>query len=242
MRRLLDDLPDDLRQRALTHPAFATSRAESFERLEFLGDSVLGLAITDGLFERYPELPEGELTRLRAAVVSRESCAEVARENDLGAAMVEVAAARGAAHGASAARLAEQRNALAALTEGVIGAYFVAHGYSAVAPLVLAAFEGRIAYALDNRIDARSQLQELASRAGADVTWDELGEDGPPHDRTFTVSVRLGDAALPVVTDGTTGSDAAIDELRASGSGRSKQEAQQAAAAALLALMDRDQG
>ncbi len=242
MHELLEDLPEDLRQRALTHPAFAPSRAESFERLEFLGDSVLGLAVTEGLFRRYPELPEGELTRLRAAVVSRESCAEVARANDLGAAMVEIATARGAAHGASAERLADQRNALAALTEGVIGASFLAHGYAAVAPRVLAVFEDRIAYALDNRIDARSQLQELASREGADVTWDELGEDGPPHDRTFTVSVRLAGAALEVGTDGTTGGDAAIDELRASGSGRSKQEAQQAAAAALLALMDRDQG
>ena len=242
MHELLEDLPEDLRLRALTHPAFATSRADSFERLEFLGDSVLGLAVTEGLFLRYPDLPEGELTRLRAAVVSRESCAEVARANGLGAAMVEIAAARGTAHEASAERLAEQRNALAALTEGVIGASFLTHGYTAVAPRVLAAFEDRIAYALENRIDARSQLQELASRAGADVTWDELGEDGPPHDRTFTVSVRLAGAALQVGTDGTTSGDAAIDELRASGSGRSKQEAQQAAAAALLALMDRDQG
>jgi ribonuclease-3 len=239
---LLEDLPEDLRLSALTHPAFARTRAESFERLEFLGDSVLGLAITDGLFERYPDLPEGELTRLRAAVVSRESCADVARVNDLGPAMVEIAAARGAAHQASAERLAEQRNALAALTESVIGASFLTHGYEAVAPRVLAVFEDRIAYALENRIDARSQLQELASREGADVTWDELGEDGPPHDRTFTVSVRLVGAALAAGVDGSAGSTGAIDELRASGSGRSKQEAQQAAAAALLALMDRDQG
>ncbi len=242
MQELLEDVPEDLRLRALTHPAFATSRADSFERLEFLGDSVLGLAVTDGLFARYPDLPEGELTRLRAAVVSRESCAEVARANGLGAAMVEIAAARGAAHQASAERLAEQRNALAALTEGVIGASFLTHGYEAVAPRVLAVFEDRIAYALENRIDARSQLQELASRAGADVLWDELGEDGPPHDRTFTVAVRLSGATQLVGTDGTTNGGAAIDELRASGSGRSKQEAQQAAAAALLALMDRDQG
>ncbi len=226
MQALLEDLPEDLRRSALTHPAFARSRAESYERLEFLGDSVLGLAVTEGLYLRHPDLPEGELTRIRAAVVSGESCAEVARENGLGAAMVELAAARGAAHEATAERLAEQRKALAALTESVIGASFLTHGYEAVARRVLAAFEDRIAYAFENRIDARSRLQELASRSGVDVTWDELGEDGPPHDRTFTVAARL----------------AAPEELRASGSGRSKQEAQQAAAAALLALMDRDQG
>lgn len=225
MLDLLEELPSELRRRALSHPAFAESRAESFERLEFLGDSVLGLAVTQGLYERYPELAEGELTRLRASVVSRDACAQVARDTGLGEAMVEVAAARGAAHEASARRLATQRNALAALVEGVIGASFEAHGYEAVAHRVLAAFEDRIAFALDNRVDARSRLQELASRTGADVTWDELGEDGPPHDRTFTVGVKLAD-----------------DQLQARGSGRSKQEAQQAAAAALLEFMDRDQG
>jgi len=229
VQALLDELSDDMRRRALTHPAFARSRADSFERLEFLGDSVLGLAITEALYLRYPDLPEGDLTRLRAAAVSRDSCAQVARDHDLGAAMVELAAARGEAHRTTAERLAQQRNALAALTEGVIGASFLEHGYEAAARHVLAAFEGRIEYALDNRIDARSQLQELASRDGAHVTWDELGEDGPPHDRTFTVAVQVADEA-----DGRA--------LQATGSGRSKQEAQQAAAAALLSLMDRDQG
>lgn len=242
MSALLDDLPDDLRRRALTHPAFAVSRAESFERLEFLGDSVLGLAITESLYLRYPDLPEGELTRIRAAAVSRDSCAEVARANDLGAAMIELAAARGAAHETAAEKLAEQRNALAALTEGVIGAAFLAHGYEATATRVLAAFEDRIEHAFENRIDARSRLQELASREGADVTWDELGEDGPPHDRTFTVAVRLACARAAARRHATTGDGVTKEELRASGSGRSKQEAQQAAAAALLALMDRDQG
>lgn len=242
MRAILEDLPEDLRLRALTHPAFARSRAESFERLEFLGDSVLGLAVTEGLYLRFPDLPEGELTRIRAAVVSRDSCAEVARGGGLGAAMVEVAEARGPAHGASAEKLAGQRNALAALTESVIGASFLAGGFEAVAPRVLAAFEGRIEYALENRIDARSRLQELASREGSDVTWVELGEDGPPHDRTFTVAVRLAGAERSADVDGSTDGDASKDGLRASGSGRSKQEAQQAAAAALLALMDRDQG
>jgi ribonuclease-3 len=228
VRRLLDNLPEDLRQRALTHPAFATSRAQSFERLEFLGDSVLGLVITDALFERFPSMPEGELTKVRAVVVSRDTCAMIAREGGLGEAMVEEASGRGAAYRATAERLAGQRNALAALTESVIGAAFCAHGFEAVSPHVLAVFEERIAYGLQNRVDARSRLQELASREGIDVAWDELGEDGPPHDRRFTVSVTVEGQQE--------------DVLSANGTGRSKQEAQQAAAAALLALMDRDQG
>lgn len=237
MRDLLDELPDDLRRRALTHPAFAGSRPESFERLEFLGDSVLALAITEELYRRFPDLPEGELTRVRASAVSRDSCEAVAREAGLGEAMVALAEAAGSAHGASAARLAPQRNALAALTESVIGASFLAAGYEAVARRIVAAFEGRIAYALENRVDARSRLQELASQSGAEVAWDEVGAAGPPHERTFTIAVDwVGTGAA------TDGSPAQEPRRRATGSGRSKQEAQQAAAAALLALMDLDQG
>ena len=239
MDRLLAQLPEDLRARALTHPAFAAARSESFERLEFLGDSVLSLAVTDALYRRHPDLDEGELTKVRASTVSRDSCAQVAREAGLGAAMVEQAAGRGAAYRAVAERLAEQRNALAALTESVIGAGFLAFGHEAVARHVLAAFEGRIAHALDNRVDARSQLQELASREGVEVTWEEVAETGPPHDRRFTVSASFaGSSPAGATTDGSTTDD---EVLRAEGTGRSKQEAQQAASAALLGLIDRDQ-
>jgi ribonuclease III len=242
VRRLLADLPDDLRRRALTHPAFATSRAESFERLEFLGDSVLGMVVTEALYRRFPELPEGELSKVRAAVVSRDACELVGREHRLGEAMVEQAQGRGPAFVATARQLAEQRNALAALVESVIGASFLAFGYEALAPRVLAVFEDRITFGVDNRVDARSRLQELASRDGAEVAWQELGEEGPPHDRRFTVSVQL--AGVERSTAGRDGSVATEDVrlLSADGTGRSKQEAQQAAAAALLALMDRDQG
>lgn len=226
MQAILDDLPDDLRSRALTHPAFAPSRAESFERLEFLGDSVLGLAITDELYRRFPDEAEGELTRMRAAIVSRDACEQVARASGLGAAMVAQAEAAEAAHAGNVERLADQRNALAALVESVIGGAFLAHGYEAVSRRIVAAFEDRIVHARENRVDARSQLQELASRTGAGVEWREAGEDGPPHERTFSSSVTW------------TGSDT----FQATGSGRSKQEAQHAAAAALLALMNEGDG
>jgi ribonuclease III len=241
VRDLLEDLPDDLRRQALTHPAFAQERSRSFERLEFLGDSVLGLAITEELYRRFPELPEGELTRVRASVVSRDACAVVAQESGLGEAMVAHAQASGPAQHGSAERLAPQRNALAALAESVIGAAFLAHGYPAVSRRIVAAFEDRIAYALDNRVDARSQLQELASRSGAAVTWGEPGQYGPPHERTFTVDASwVGSPPVAAATDGSApaGGEQRVDRaLRATGSGRSKQEAQQAAAAALLALV-----
>ncbi|MCW2974539.1 MAG: ribonuclease [Thermoleophilia bacterium] len=238
MRQLLDQLPEPLRQQALTHPAFASARGESFERLEFLGDSVLDLVVTDAIFERHPDLDEGELSKVRAATVSREACAEVAREAGLGAAMVELAADFGAAHGATAERLAGQKNALAALTESVIGGGFLALGYSAVAPLVLAAFEDRITHALTHRVDSKSHLQELASRMGTAVSYDEVGEDGPPHDRRFTMAARFVGSDDAARTDGSSGTETDVGELQAEGSGRSKQEAQQAAATALLAKLD----
>ena len=243
MKRILEALPEDLREQALTHPAFARTRAESFERLEFLGDSVLGLAITEELYRRFPKLPEGELTRVRAAVVSRDSCEVVARESGLGAAMVEHAAAVGEAQRANAERLADQRNALAALVESVIGASFLAGGYEAVSRRIVAVFEDRIEHALENRVDARSQLQELASRTGADIEWGEPSAEGPPHERTFSVGVSWvdtnGDGAA---VDAASTASEDTDVLRASGSGRSKQEAQHAAAAALLALIDQGTG
>jgi ribonuclease-3 len=237
VRRLLDQLPSDLRRCALTHPAFATSRSESFERLEFLGDSVLDLVVTAAIYERHPNLAEGELSKVRAATVSRDACAEVAREARLGEAMVELAKDSGSAHEATAAKLSSQTNALAALTESVIGAGFLALGYEAVAPLVLAPFESRIAHALTHRVDAKSHLQELASRRGTAVSYDEVGEVGPPHDRRFTIAarlVRVGEAG----TDDPARPMKGIDALQAEGSGRSKQAAQQAAATALLELME----
>jgi ribonuclease-3 len=238
VHRLLDQLPLDLRSQALTHPAFAASRDLSFERLEFLGDSVLDLVVTEAIFAQHPDLDEGELSKVRAATVSRESCAEVAREAGLGTAMVAFAVSFGAAHEATAERLSGQKNALAALTESVIGAGFLALGYSAVAPLVLAAFEGRIEHALTHRVDAKSHLQELASRMGTAVSYDEVGEDGPPHDRRFTMAARLTGSGSGGATKDSGDAAVAISELQAEGTGRSKQEAQQSAAAALLALMD----
>src|SRR6266571_2912006 len=80
LQRLIDGLPADLRARVFTHPSQADERLQSYERLEFLGDSVLELAVTRALFERFEELSEGQLTQLRAKIVSRESCAEVAEK------------------------------------------------------------------------------------------------------------------------------------------------------------------
>lgn len=218
---MLEELPEDLRVRALTHPAFASSSSPSYERLEFLGDSVLGLAITDELYRRFPDHSEGDLTRMRAVVVSRDSCAVIAKDADLGEVMVAQAQAFDSANQKAAQQLSQQRNALAALTESVLGAAFLAFGFEAVSRQIVAIFEPRVAYAQANRIDARSKLQELASRSHEVVVFSELSEEGPPHDRRFTALVEWSARS-------------------AQGSGRSKQEAQQSAAAALLSLIEQE--
>lgn len=230
MLTLLDSLPPDLLEQALTHPAFAPAREQSFERLEFLGDSVLDLALTAALFQEYCELDEGELSKIRAQAVSRDSCEIVARELELGARMVEVAEGYGDVARATATRLAEQRNALAALTESVIGAIFEYVGFDVTSPVVVHAFADRIAHAHDNRVDPKTKLQELTARTGRTVHYIERAVDGPAHDRRFTIAARIErneDNEDEVAVEG-------MVAIEAVATGRSKQDAQQRAAAKLL--------
>lgn len=227
MKALLDILPPDLRDRALLHPAFASRRADSYERLEFLGDAVLGLVVAEEIYRRFPEMGDGDMSKVRAAAVSRDACDLVAQDARLAEAMVERVAAAMPAERDRAEHLAAQRNARAALVESVIGAAFETCGYDVVAPLVRDCFEGRIEHALDNRADARSSLQEWADQSGMKVAYGSFTEEGPPHDRRFTVEARIVERG-----DGVTESDG--QGPRATGSGRSKQEAQRQAAAVLL--------
>lgn len=215
MRDLLPQLSPELHRVALTHPAFAATPEQSFERLEFLGDSVLGIAIAEALFRRFPDQPEGRLSQMRAAIVSRRPCAIVAAEQGLGDAMV--ALAPGDVDIAMVRDLAVHERVLAALCESVIGAAFLDLGYDIVAPVVVASFEDRIGHARDNRIDFKSDLQELAQSWGEDIEYRVVSIEGPDHDRQFTMQVRLGSAGLEAV-----------------GAGRTKKAAEQVAAGRLL--------
>ncbi|MBC7645325.1 MAG: ribonuclease III [Thermoleophilia bacterium] len=212
---LLVRLSDDARLHALTHPAWALSHNESFERLEFLGDSVLGVAISAELYRRFPAEEEGVLSKMKAAVVSGESCALVAREHNLGAAMI--AAAPLDADVNLVATLATHERVLAALTESLIGASFLELGYEETATVIVATFADRIGHAVDNRGDAKSELQELAQRRATLVEYELVAADGPDHDRSFTMRARLS------------GTD-----IEATGTGRSKKAAGQDAAQQLL--------
>lgn len=215
LRRLLRLIPEPERQRALTHASFASRPEESYERLEFLGDAVLDLAIASHLYREHPDASEGQLSKWKAQVVSRVTCAEVARAERLLDAMVEAAPSESAR--ALARELERRDTVLGALTESVIGAAFLAVGYEDVAPAVVAAFADSIVRARHTLIDSKSQLQELAQKCGESVEYRLVTADGPDHDRTFTVCARL-----------------TASGLEATGDGRTKKAAEQQAAERLL--------
>jgi ribonuclease-3 len=199
-----------------THASWASDRAASYERLEFLGDSVLELAIARALYDRYPEFTEGRLAKVRSHVVSRQSCAVVARQLDLGKRLLE----RGADIPADELeRLSKNRNVLAALLEAALAALFLEHGFERIERPIVGAFEPRIEYALTSHVDYKTELQEALARRGQAVSYTVLNVEGPPHDRRFTCAA---------VIDG--------DQVGV-GNGESKKAAEQEAAKqALLAL------
>src|SRR5437764_8563402 len=129
LRKLIDALPAERAAAVFTHSSWAADRTASYERLEFLGDSVLELAVARTLYDRFPEFSEGRMAKVRSHVVSRASCAVVARELGLGE--------RFAAQSADLSpdelgRLSRNRNVLAALLEAVLGALFLEHGFPAI--------------------------------------------------------------------------------------------------------------
>jgi ribonuclease-3 len=184
---LVRRLPDDVRGRALTHSSWVTERTESYERLEFLGDSVLGLAIATDLCLRYPEKEEGDLARAKAFVVSRASCAQVANRIDVPGLIVESAPATRQRR----AEAASSATTLGNILEALIGACYLTFGYDATAPAVVEAFQGQIEYAMTAHVDHKTALQELLASRGLQPAYRLVAEEGPPHARTFTSEVSV---------------------------------------------------
>lgn len=211
LRALLDELPLDLSRTVFTHASWTPRRADSYERLAFLGDSVLSLAITSHIFPLLEpgRFGAGELTKIRAQTVSGRSCRAVAERLGVPERLVAAAPA-GAAAGVTSLLTTER--VLASITEAVIGACYLAFGYDRVAQAVVQAFEDELSAALENPVDFKSALQERLARRGAVVTYEVVTETGPPHDRTFTIAARIGDQEI------------------GRGVGRSKKDAEQAAA------------
>jgi ribonuclease-3 len=201
-----------------THASWTERRAGSYERLAFLGDSVLGLAVTAHLYPRLEaeRYGAGRLTKIRAQTVSGRSCQVVAER--LGLPERLLAAAPGGT-GTAAASLVRTERVLASVVEAVIGACYLAHGFEATAEAVAEAFAPELEEALAYPGDSKSALQELLARRGQVVAYVVTAERGPPHDRTFEVAASVAGAAL------------------GRGSGRSKKDAEQAAAQAALAQL-----
>jgi ribonuclease III len=202
-----------LLEQALTHIsaiAGARNRAASYQRLEFLGDHVLGLVVSDMLFGAFPRADEGELSRRLADLVRKEACADVARAIDLGAA-IRLGASEDNAGGRKRTAI------LADVCEALVGAVFIDGGYQAASALISRLWEQRMRTPVRPLRDAKTVLQEWAQARGLPTpAYREIERKGPDHDPEFRVTV-----ALP-------------DRPPAEGVGRSKRAAEQAAAAAML--------
>jgi ribonuclease-3 len=216
---LIARLPEDLRRQALTHSSWSEDRTDSYERLAFLGDSVLGLAVAAEVFARFPAVDSGRLTKIHNQAVSGVSCAAVGRQLGVPQMLGEAEPEAGGA-GIPAQTLLGGERPLPEVTEALIGACFLAYGFEDTAAAVAEAFQPRIELAAETRIDFKSALQELLARRGARVSYEVLTEAGPPHERTFEVAALLA------------------GEEVGRGSGRSKKAAEQVAAEAALERLD----
>jgi ribonuclease-3 len=204
----------DLAARALTHLSAPTTgpqgRLDSYERLEFLGDRVLGLAVAQMLYEAYPQASEGELSMRLAALVRRETCAEVAKEWEVGPHVV-LGLGEAQAGGRKKAAI------LADICESLIGAVFVEGGFKAARQVVVRSWRGRMNAVAEPERDAKTAMQEWAqARALNAPTYVEIERSGPPHAPQFTIQVSLEGFAP------------------AQGSATSKRAAEQAAAQAFM--------
>lgn len=214
---LIDGLAPELRVRVFTHSSWTEDRGDAYERLAFLGDSVLGMVVAEQLLRANPDSTAGDLTKIRAQAASRAACARVAA--GIGA------AERLGANAPTAAELPIEdvisaQSVLAEVCEAAIGAVFEQYGYAATAEAVGEAFADEIANAEDNPGDYKSSLQEFLARRGEKPVYLLIDSEGPPHDRRFECAVEIR------------------DDRYGTGTGRSKKEAEQAAAAATLAMLD----
>lgn len=214
---LLEQLPEDLARQAFTHSSWVGHRAESYERLAFLGDVVLSLAVSTHLLPRFERYGAGRLTKVRAQAVSGAACAQVAVEIGVPERLREAAPDEG---GRSFAMLADSERVLASVCEAVIGAAYLAFGIERVAPAVVAAFEAEIEDALENPVDYKSLLQERLAQRAEVVAYRIDSEEGPAHDRSFVAVAEVGGSEI------------------GRGGGRTKKGAEQKAASEALQRID----
>ncbi len=194
---------------ALTHRSFSYEAGglPTNERMEFLGDSVLGLVVTDELYEKFPDLDESRLSPLRSGVVNMRALAQVARDINLGQ-YLRIGKGEEATNGR------DKNSILADSFEALVGAIYLDHGYAKTAEIVLKLLRPVIDSAQSSgaALDGKTALQELAASLGLTSPEYEIGESGPDHDKSFTAVAILSGERYP------------------QGVGKSKREAEQAAA------------
>ena len=214
-RRLgLQAPPDRLFSAALTHPSFVFENPQlgkdTNQRLEFLGDAILNFVVAEYLFLNYPDRPEGELTKMRASVVNETTLAQKAREIDLGSELL-----LGKGEQASGGR--ERSSILADSMEAVIGAIYLRYGLDEARRILVELLKPAIENVVQgNYGDYKTLLQEKAQREEKEVSYQILAEKGPDHNKSFTAGVFLR------------------GDLKGTGTGRTKKEAEQHAARYLL--------
>jgi ribonuclease-3 len=177
---------------------------------------VLELAIARALYDRLPEADEGRLAKIRAFVVSRHSCAAVAKELELGDLLLSQARD---VPDAELKRISLSRNVLAALLESAIAAVYLEHGFEVAEPAIVDAFDGAIVFALTGHVDNKTELQEALARTGRQVVYSVIDVEGPPHDRKFVCAALIDGKEL------------------GRGRGSTKKAAEQQAAAEALAAL-----
>jgi ribonuclease-3 len=215
---LFGGLSERMRRNALTHSSWAEQRTDSYGRLAFLGDSVLGLAIAEAIYSRFPRSDIGRLTKVHGQAVSGRACAVVAEQLGVPDLLRELTPS--GPESIDVDQLLASERAMASITEAVIGACYFEHGYERTAAATVAAFEPEIELATETMLDFKSALQERLARRGVRVSYAVVDESGPPHDRRFEVEARVEGKSA------------------GSGTGPSKKAAEQAAAAEALEQFD----
>lgn len=211
---LVGELQADARILALTHSSWAEQRTGAWGRLAFLGDSVLGLAVAEYVFESFPRSDIGRLTKIHGQVVSGRACAEVAVLLGVPEMLHEVRPpdADDVDAGIAVHELVASERAMASIVESLIGACYLELGLERTAEATLAAFKTQIELASGTLLDFKSALQEQLARSGKTVAYEIVEESGPPHNRLFRIDATVA------------------GEILGTGVGSSKKAAEQAAA------------
>ena len=194
---------------ALTHRSFSYEAGgiPTNERLEFLGDSVLGLIVTEELYKKFPDLDESRLSPLRSGVVNMKALAQIAREIKLGS-HLRIGKGEESTNGR------DKNSILADSLEALVGAIYLQHGYEKTAEIILNWMKPSLdsVLTLGAALDAKTALQELAASMNLASPEYEISESGPDHDKSFIATALVGSERFPT------------------GHGKSKREAEQSAA------------